>query len=89
MFGNNNKLYYENDKYKFYTNFETKSLTEYAHRENFQGVKLDKWFVLLAVPKDNNRVMFILCDDNGGIVDEGLSYEKIGSLIDIYKAIKS
>lgn len=81
-----NKIYFENENYIFYTNEETKDITDYAQKPDFFGTKL-KMKCLLAESKDDKSTTYVLINNNG-IVYENRSKEVLGVRIDMLKASK-
>ena len=82
------RLVFENEKCKFYVNEMTKSLTDYARKEDLKGASLENCLVLLAENKKNKYRTYVILIDNE-IVDDSTSFEGIACEIDLLKLVVS
>lgn len=78
----------ENNKAIFYADDFTRSLTEYARKEDLKGVSLEGWSCLLVVERDSLKKIYLLLDDKNNIVGEHDTFEGVACKIDIYKLLK-
>lgn len=76
------KIYFEDEYAKYYTNSFTKTLTKYAQEDNpTNGNKGIKCFVLLA--DKNGYREYVIFNDKGIPIYANSSYEAISVIIDI------
>lgn len=84
MFELNEKLYFEDEKAKYYTNDFTASLTKFVREDNpSNGNKGINCFVLLAESKIDNVREYVIFNNKGVPVYSNYSYEAVCCQIDI------
>jgi len=72
----------------FYKTPMSEESTNYARRENTNGVKLEYYTVLLAELKDGSGRNYVLLNEKNDLLDDASSLEGIEIKIDIHKYLK-
>lgn len=81
------RLCFEDDYAKYYTNTFTKTLTEYAQKDNCSnGNKGVECFVLLAKSKCGDTE-YVIFNNKGMPIYANASYESVACMIDVFQFI--